>query len=130
MSTNVKQTILVGMSGGIDSTVAAYLLKKQGHDVIGIALSFIPAEGEERLSRRFTSDGKISTERGPFLGVHLIPDLDLVKRVCRQIDIRFYAVNAQKIYQDRVTDCRRAQSRQQNCRRKNTVHAPYRDLQR
>jgi len=99
-----KETVLVGMSGGIDSTVAAYLLKKQGYEVIGIALSFIPAPGEEKLSRRLGPDGKITSERGPFLGVHLVEDLDRVKRLCRQIDIPFYAVNAQKIYQDRVTD--------------------------
>ena len=36
LSTTHKQRIVVGLSGGVDSAVTAYLLKKQGHEVVGI----------------------------------------------------------------------------------------------
>lgn len=104
MEKSVKKTIMVGLSGGADSAAAAYLLKKQGHNVIGMAINFTPAAGEEHLSRRLNAEGKVIEERGPFLGVHLIDSLEDIKKLCVQMDIPFYAVNAQKIYQDRVTD--------------------------
>lgn len=35
-----KEKIVVGMSGGVDSSIAAFLLKKQGFEVIGVSLRF------------------------------------------------------------------------------------------
>ena len=73
--------IVVGISGGVDSSVAAYLLKKQGHDVIGLFM----VNWEEQ-------DGSCTAE----------DDFEDVKRVCNKIGIPYFSVNYAKEYYDRV----------------------------
>jgi tRNA-specific 2-thiouridylase len=82
-----KQTVLIAMTGGLESTVAAYLLKKQGYRCIGIGLQLFEA-GEDP---------------GPFADV-MVTDLNKVKAICTYLDIPFYAVNASDIFADTVLD--------------------------
>ncbi len=73
--------IVVGISGGVDSSVAAYLLKLQGHDVIGLFM----VNWEE-------IDGTCTAE----------VDYEDVKRVCNKIGIPYFSVNYAKEYYERV----------------------------
>ncbi|MDD4975562.1 MAG: hypothetical protein PHY93_14485 [Bacteriovorax sp.] len=82
-----KQTVLIAMTGGLESTVAAYLLKKQGYRCIGIGLQLFEA-GEDP---------------GPFADV-MVADLNKVKSICTYLDIPFYAVNASDLFADTVLD--------------------------
>ncbi len=71
--------IVVGMSGGVDSSVAAYLLKQQGHEVIGLFMKNWEEDGCEAAS-----------------------DLEDVAAVAGKLDIPFYTVNFAKEYWERV----------------------------
>lgn len=73
--------IVVGISGGVDSSVAAYLLKKQGHEVIGLFM----INWEEK-------DGACTAEE----------DYEDVKRVCNKLGIPYFSVNYSKEYYQRV----------------------------
>ena len=39
-----KQRVLLGMSGGVDSSVAGYLLREQGYDVVGVTMKVWPQD--------------------------------------------------------------------------------------
>lgn len=82
-----NRTVLIAMTGGLESTVAAYLLKKQGYRCIGIGLQLF--EPEE--------------DTGPFADV-VVRDLNKLKAICTYLDIPFYAVNASEIFADTVLD--------------------------
>lgn len=84
---NTSLPILIGMTGGIESTVAAYLLKKQGYRVIGVGLMLFDTEDDP----------------GPFKDF-MIQDLNAVKEICESLDISFYAINAKDEFQAFVTD--------------------------
>ena len=57
MSRFVKQRIIIGLSGGVDSAVAAHILKKQGHTVVGVFM-----KNWDELSERQCSGEKDSSD--------------------------------------------------------------------
>ncbi|GGC92534.1 tRNA-specific 2-thiouridylase MnmA [Thalassobacillus devorans] len=75
--------VVIGMSGGVDSSVAALLLKEQGYDVVGI----------------FMKNWDDTDENGVCTATE---DFEDVIRVCNQLDIPYYAVNFEKQYWDKV----------------------------
>lgn len=80
---NSNTRVVVGMSGGVDSSVTALLLKQQGYDVIGIFM-------------------KNWDDTDDFGNCTAEDDAEDVRRVCEQIDIPYYTVNFEKEYFDKV----------------------------
>lgn len=78
-----NKTVVVGMSGGVDSSVCALLLKQQGYRVIGLFMK----NWEET-----DANGVCTSSR----------DYEDVAKVCEQIGIPYYSVNFVKEYQEQV----------------------------
>jgi tRNA-uridine 2-sulfurtransferase len=77
------ERIVVGMSGGVDSSVAAMLLKRQGYDVVGVFMKNWDEKDDNGVCTATT-------------------DWQDVQDVCATLDIPCYSVNFEKEYWDRV----------------------------
>lgn len=86
---NTKK-VVVGMSGGVDSSVAAYLLKEQGYDVIGVTMQIW--QDEERV---------VLEENGGCCGLSAVDD---ARRVAAALDIPYYVMNFKKEFKENVID--------------------------
>lgn len=79
--------IVVGLSGGVDSSVAAYLLKEQGHDLVALFM----VNWHERI-------GNITS------ACTWEEDALIAKMVAKKLDIPFHIVDLSKDYKKRVVD--------------------------
>ncbi len=86
---NTKK-VVVGMSGGVDSSVAAYLLKEQGYDVIGVTMQIW--QDEERA---------VEEENGGCCGLSAVDD---ARRVAAALDIPYYVMNFKREFKENVID--------------------------
>ncbi len=92
-SENKKQKVIVGLSGGVDSAVAAYLLKAQGYDVTGAFM------------RNWDAIANNDIDGNPTLNDPMCPqeqDWEDAKRVADQLDIPLLRVDFIKEYWDNV----------------------------
>lgn len=79
----IKKRVVLGISGGVDSSVAALILKEKGYDVTGIFMKNWDDTDEF---------GVCTAEK----------DYEDVIKVCNQLDIPYYSINFEKEYYDRV----------------------------
>ena len=83
MKDKSKTRVVVGMSGGVDSSVSAYLLKQQGYDVIGLFMKNWDEKNDSGVCTAAT-------------------DYEDVAKVAQKIGIPYYSVNFEKEYWDGV----------------------------
>ena len=82
---STSSTVVIAMSGGVDSSVAAALLVKQGYRVIGMMMRLWSEPGAEASNRCCTPEA-----------------MALARRVAARLSIPFYAIDAQQVFYDTV----------------------------
>ncbi len=87
---SAKQRVLVAMSGGVDSSVAAYLLKKQGYDVTGATLQIWPDDPDKQVC-----------EDNGCCSLSAVED---ARRVASALDIPYYVLNFKELFEKNVID--------------------------
>lgn len=88
MLNSTKKRVVVGMSGGVDSSVAAYLLKEQGYEVIGMTMQIWEKDAEE-------------DKDGGCCGLSAVDD---ARRVCQKLEIPHYVMNFREDFERDVID--------------------------
>lgn len=83
------KTVVVAMSGGVDSSASAAILKQQGYSVIGMTLNVWPSERENLKGARTCCS---------------ITDVDDARRVCYKLQIPHYVLNMQEVFHRDVID--------------------------
>lgn len=86
----MAKKVVVGMSGGVDSSVAAHLLLQQGYEVIGVTMQIWQEEDVCTLE-----------ENGGCCGLSAVED---ARRVAERLGIRYYVMNFRKEFQENVID--------------------------
>ncbi len=84
---NTKR-VVVAMSGGVDSSVAAALLRKEGYEVIGVTMQIWPRNGLAEEAARFGC-----------CGLDAVTD---AKRVAQRLGIPHYVVNFKEVFSEKV----------------------------
>ena len=85
-----NKKVVVGMSGGVDSSVAAYLLKEEGYDVIGVTMQIWQDEPKEKIE-----------DNGGCCGLSAVDD---ARNVAFKLDIPYYVMNFKNDFKKYVID--------------------------
>lgn len=86
----MKKKVVVGMSGGVDSSVAAYLLKEQGYDVRGVTMQVWQPK-----------DTDTAAKEGGCSSIRAVED---ARRVAAQLDIPYDVMDFQQEFKKNVID--------------------------
>jgi tRNA-specific 2-thiouridylase len=86
----MAKKVVVGMSGGVDSSVAAYLLKEQGYDVIGITMQLWQGEGQKQEEAQGTCDVFRAAKDA--------------ERVAQKLAVPHHVISFEQVFKEKVVD--------------------------
>ena len=86
----MPEKVVVAMSGGVDSSVAALLMQQQGYEVVGVTMKLYNLEGSELPAN--------------YQGCCTLDDVEDARAVCRRLGIPHYVLNTQREFQSQVVD--------------------------
>lgn len=84
-----RKKVVLGMSAGVDSTVAAVILKKQGYDVVGVFMHFWKEKNENK-----SVENKCCS----------LESYEELKKICKQLEIPLVVANVEKEFKREVVD--------------------------
>ncbi len=85
-----KKKVMIGMSGGVDSSVAAAVLLKKGYEVIGVTMKIWPETGEDTIKNE--------------TGCCSLSAVDDARSVAYKLGIPYYVMNFQDVFHGKVID--------------------------
>ena len=90
MTNAAENRVVVAMSGGVDSSVAALLLQREGYDVVGVTMKLYSLEHADLPDY--------------YRGCCTVDDVEDARGVCQRLGIPHYVLNVQQEFQEHVID--------------------------